>query len=230
MRDEPWDADPSLPWDRIKTAWDGYWDHSKPVLVEKSPPNLIRVAEIREHFDPAAFVVMVRDPYALTEGLMRRNGWSAGFSAAFAIRTLRAQMDNARSLGDDALVFTYEELVADPIGLADRIGRFLPELADIDPRREFAVHSIDGDGSRAIVDLNVRKVARLTPGHLRTINEILRPNDDVMRFWGYGYVEPAGRIGWTAWRLRTVDRIRDGYRRVRSRTGRVVGRVARRSR
>ena len=42
MRMDPWDEDLSLPWKKIKAVWDGYWDHQKTYLLEKSPP----------HFDP----------------------------------------------------------------------------------------------------------------------------------------------------------------------------------
>ena len=227
MRDEPWDAEPPLPWPEIKEVWDRHWDHTKPVLVEKSPPNLIRVDEIRLHFAPVRFVVMVRDPYAHTEGLMRRNGWSAGFAAAFAVRTLRAQMDNARRLGTDAVTFTYEALVADPGAVVARLVGAVPALAGIDVDARFAVHSIDGDSPRGIVDLNARKVARLMPGDLRAITEILRANDDVMRYWGYGCVEPSRGQAAVAIRTRAADRGRSAYRRLRSRAGQLVRRLVR---
>ena len=47
------------------------------MLLEKSPPNIIRTADIVNHFDPVKFVIMVRNPYAHAEGLMRRNNWTA---------------------------------------------------------------------------------------------------------------------------------------------------------
>lgn len=225
MRDEPWELEPPLPWGRIKDVWDGYWDHSNPVLVEKSPPNLIRVEEIEAHFDPVAFVVMVRNPYAHTEGLMRRNGWDAGFSAAFSIRTLRAQMENARRLEGRAVTFTYEDLVADPVAIADRIAGEIPALADMAPESEFAVHSIAGDAARGIVDFNGAKIARLSGRDLRTINETLRAADDVLRFWGYDLVEPSLAGSVTAARLRAGDRARAGYHRVRGLAGRVKRRL-----
>src|SRR5262245_60432659 len=77
MRDKPWDARHALPWAEIKRVWESYWDNTKPVLLEKSPPNIIRTKDILANFQPVKFVVMVRNPYAQSEGLMRRNQWTA---------------------------------------------------------------------------------------------------------------------------------------------------------
>ena len=75
MRDKPWQRDHAMPWEQIRAVWETYWDIEKPLLVEKSPPNIIRAKAIAEHFDPARFVIMARNPYAHVEGLMRRNEW-----------------------------------------------------------------------------------------------------------------------------------------------------------
>jgi sulfotransferase family protein len=187
MREDPWNADLSLPWARIKQVWDGYWDHGKPLLLEKSPPNLIRTADIVEHFKPAYFVVMVRDPYAHCEGLMRRNSWDAVTAAEFSARCLRRQAQNAEEL-KNAVHFTYEQLADDPGAIAERIRALIPEIDDLDTRSTFSVHSVDGTVDRAIVNLNSKKMRRLSPRDLRIITGILEKNSDLMTYWGYEYL------------------------------------------
>jgi hypothetical protein len=189
MRRAPWDASEPLPWTKIRETWDRYWDHSRPILVEKSPPNLIRTQAIRAHFQPVRFLVMVRNPYAHCEGLMRRNGWDAQRAARFSARCLRQQMENSLELAD-SLSFTYEELVADPAAMARRIREFLPEIGELDAGRSFAVHSIDGVVERGIVDLNRKKIAALSADSLRQIQEILAANADVLAFWRYPEAPP----------------------------------------
>ena len=49
-RDKPWDVTRPLPWPEIKAVWESVWDMSKPVLLEKSPPNLIRTQDIEANF------------------------------------------------------------------------------------------------------------------------------------------------------------------------------------
>ncbi|HET8600724.1 MAG TPA: sulfotransferase [Segeticoccus sp.] len=47
---------------RLVSAWAPYWDLSKPILVEKSPPNLIMGRFLQELFPDAVLVVVVRHP------------------------------------------------------------------------------------------------------------------------------------------------------------------------
>ena len=188
MRADPWNRERELPWSRIRAAWDGYWDRSKPVLVEKSPPNLVHAEAIAAHFDPAAFVVMVRDPFAHCEGLMRRNGWSVELAAAFSGQCLARQRENVDGL-ERVMRLTYEELARDPRGAADRIEQFVPALGRLDADREFTVHRGDAGGDRlveaAVEDLNAEKIARLSAAQIDAISAGLQPYQGALRYWGY---------------------------------------------
>lgn len=189
MRERPWDREHALPWPDIKAAWEAYWDHDKPILLEKSPPNIVRAADIARHFQPAQFVVMVRNPYAHAEGLMRRNGWPLRRAANFALMCLRTQAENAAQL-DDTLVFTYEDLVADPAGICARLAAFQPALDDMDPEASFEVDSVDGTLERQITDLNRKKIEALNPGQLEELNRYFVPGEDLLRHWGYAVIPP----------------------------------------
>ena len=37
-----WDNNVRLPWEKIKTVWHKYWDLSKPILLDKSTPNIMK--------------------------------------------------------------------------------------------------------------------------------------------------------------------------------------------
>jgi hypothetical protein len=186
MRRDPWNDDVELPWERIKTAWHRYWDAGKPLLIEKSPPNLLRAHSIAEHFDPVAFVVMVRDPYAHCEGLMRRNKWEARRAAEFSLRCLERQKANAETL-TAILRFTYEELVSDPRRICADLATFLPDLGALDYRRTFTLQAFDGEVERPLENLNERKVSRLSPADLGQITSVLAARPDLLSFWGYGF-------------------------------------------
>ncbi|GJM37880.1 MAG: hypothetical protein DHS20C19_12470 [Acidimicrobiales bacterium] len=211
MRAAAWEPDRDVSWPRIKAVWDGYWDRTKPVLVEKSPPNAARAHEIAEHFHPVAFLVMVRNPYAHVEGLMRRNGWSAAKAAGFAAMTLGVQVDNARTLAD-ATHFTYEDLVADPAGVLGRVRNLVPALDDMDASGEFAIHSVDGTVARGVVDLNARKIRRLSGRSVRAINRVLDEHGDAMTFWGYDREEPSVARSARAAGVRAADAVRGAAR------------------
>jgi hypothetical protein len=189
MRDKPWDANHPLPWPEIKRVWESYWDKDKPILLEKSPPNIIRAQDIQAHFQPVKFIVMVRNPYAHCEGLMRRNHWKPARAANFSMMCLRTQLQNTQDL-DNALVLTYESLVQNPARVCDQLAAFVPELGDIDHSADFEVHSIDGTVNRPITDLNSKKIASLPADALATMNEIFMQQRETLDAWEYPLLAP----------------------------------------
>lgn len=184
-----WDPEVVLRWAEIREVWMRSWDPSKPLLIEKSPSHLVRLQQIHEHFGPVYSVIMVRDPYAHTEGVMRRFTWDARRAAEFCVSCLRHQAENRRF--EPCLSLTYEDLADRTEETCGRLRDFLPGLGDLDHHRKFSVHSIDGYVTRPIVNLNEKKVRQLTPRDRRTINDVLRANDDVMEAWGYRVLDAA---------------------------------------
>lgn len=189
MRDKPWDPGQILPWPEIKAVWESYWDMGKPVLLEKSPPNLIRTRDILAHFQPVKFVVMVRNPYAQSEGLMRRNQWTVKRAANFSMMCLRTQLRNARDL-DNALVLTYESLVQNPMQVCRQLVQFMPQLDDMDHAASFEVHSIDGSLNRPITDLNAKKIAALSADTIAAMNEVFVQHRETIEAWNYELLVP----------------------------------------
>jgi hypothetical protein len=51
---------------RLFEEWKTYWDLAKPVLMEKSPPNLIRARFLQELFPNSCFVIVTRHPIAVS--------------------------------------------------------------------------------------------------------------------------------------------------------------------
>jgi len=50
----------------LRNCWVPYWDLSKPVFIEKSPPNLIRSRFLQAVFPDAKFIFIVRHPLAVS--------------------------------------------------------------------------------------------------------------------------------------------------------------------
>ena len=189
MREKPWDRDHVLPWPQIKAVWETYWDKKKPVLLEKSPPNIIRTREILANFKPVKFIVMVRNPYAHSEGLMRRNNMSAKRAANFSIMCLRTQLNNAREL-DNALVLTYESLVLGPAKVTQEITDFMPQLNDMDCEADFTLDSVEGTLRRPITNLNAQKIDTLSAASIASMNEVFLQHLQTLDAWGYQLLTP----------------------------------------
>lgn len=105
-------------------AWTPYWDLSKPVLLEKSPPNLIRMRFLRALFPGARFVVVIRHPAAVA---MATSKWTRA-SADTLIRNWIAGhqhlVEDATAVAGVAVV-RYEELMTDTANELDRLFAFL---------------------------------------------------------------------------------------------------------
>ncbi|MCB2112496.1 MAG: sulfotransferase [Parvularculaceae bacterium] len=108
------------------SQWAPYWDLSKPVLLEKSPPNLIRMRFLQACFPDSHFIVIARHPVAASVATKKwcRFNPVPGIIANWAMCYGRAARDGER-LNSVAFV-RYEDLVADPRSvlrpITDRLG------------------------------------------------------------------------------------------------------------
>jgi hypothetical protein len=60
--------------DRLLRDWGAYWDLSKDVFIEKSPPNLIRSRLLQALFPEAEFIFIVRHPLAVALATQKWSG------------------------------------------------------------------------------------------------------------------------------------------------------------
>jgi hypothetical protein len=58
--------------ERLRSEWNHHWDLSRSLLLEKSPPNLVRTRFLQAMFPGAAFVVVVRHPVAVALAVKKR--------------------------------------------------------------------------------------------------------------------------------------------------------------
>src|SRR4051812_32224235 len=111
--------------DRLWSAWSAHWDLSRPVLVEKSPPNLLMTRFLQALFPNARFLVIVRHPVAValstrkwrrtTPLLQLVEHWVAAHETFLADAPSIAHLH----------VVTYEHLVTNPHDVLPAIADFL---------------------------------------------------------------------------------------------------------
>ena len=111
--------------DRLLREWGAYYDLTKRVLLEKSPPNLIRSRYFRTLFPGSRFVFIVRHPICVALATQK---WSR---AALPELLLHWVMAHRRMVADcagadDVIVLRYEEFAGEPQvfleGIADHAG------------------------------------------------------------------------------------------------------------
>ena len=159
-----WDKNKKIPWKTIKQQWSKYWDKTKTLLLEKSPPNIVRASVIEKEFIPSYFICMTRNPYAFSESLIRKNKISAEDAARFVVKCFKYQQFNIRHL-NNIIFFSYESFVNNPEKIKRKLVSFLPELNDIRIRGNFFAHNYSGKKSE-IIDYNISGIKRLTKNQI----------------------------------------------------------------
>jgi hypothetical protein len=102
---------------KLLAEWSAHWDLSRTVLLEKSPPNLLKTRFLQALFPGSAFVVIVRHPIPVSIPTARWRG-TRRYDRMFA-HWLRchALLDADREQLERVHVLAYEELVRDPAGV-----------------------------------------------------------------------------------------------------------------
>jgi hypothetical protein len=110
--------------DRLMAEWGRHWDLSRPVLVEKSPPNLIRTRFLQALFPESHQIVVLRHPIAVACATRK---WShTSYTSLIehwlaCHETLLADLPHVRRL----MVIRYEDFVARPDGALAAAFRFI---------------------------------------------------------------------------------------------------------
>ena len=172
------------------------------VFVTKSPTHVLQVEQLAGHFPKARFLFMVRNPYAVCEGICRRYrthlkhryeqefvrpGRNLERMAAEHVATCMAwQRRNVEGRPQIGVFFTYEEMCAAPERTAHRIRGLVPELTDLNLHQRLAAK----DYNEWLTDMNPRQIAKLTSKQIATFNEVFRDRRELLRYFGYDLLDP----------------------------------------
>ena len=183
LRNDRWNPDAKFDWEKIKWWWFSYWDRSKLILLEKSPPNIIRALDLERYFEPAYFILFIRNPYAHCQSLMTRNGQTAKEAAEFTIECMNYQKFNLLNL-KNVLLISYEDFTQNKTYTLNRIKEFIPELDNLLLNVEFNAHNFKGV-PLTLSNLNQEKISKLSQQDLNTINKVFSNHKPLLNSFGY---------------------------------------------
>jgi Sulfotransferase family len=109
----------------IYEQWSPHWDLARPVLLEKSPPNLLKTRFLQALFPGAAFVVIVRHPIPVSIPTARWRGTRRYDRLLEHWLRCHALFEADREHLERVHVLGYEQLVGDPSGTLRGIFEFL---------------------------------------------------------------------------------------------------------
>lgn len=174
------DPGPAL---RCKFDWASHYPPGSGCLLEKSPPDMVRSLWLAANFQPCRFIVLLRHPYAVCEGIRRREGCTIEEAAAHwkaAHEILLRDLPHLKH----ALRLTYEQLCDDTTSVLRSIEAFVTLDEPFDrtaAAHEFDVHNID-EQPALVQNMNQRSMERLSAEDKAVITRIAGP---VMELFGY---------------------------------------------
>ena len=189
-------------WPRIRKAW--YFlayarNSGASVFYTKSPPHLLIVDQLVRHFRNPKFLFMVRNPYAVCEGICRRPRASAAragegvnpleAAATHIVNCLEWQRRNLETHGNRGAFFTYEAMCAAPERVAREIHTLVPAISDLNLRQRLPVKRRHYE---MLTDMNARQIARLDAEQIATLNRVFRAHRDTLDYFGYDLMDASG--------------------------------------
>ena len=177
---------------RIKRQWARYATGAG-IVVEKSIANVTRLEFLNAHFAPAYFIYLMRNGYAVAEGIRRRakpHDWGNTQFTGYPLELCAQQWAKSddyfqrdRQTLPHVLQLSYEDLTQDPNTALQQIATFLslPAFPAEVAGRTWEVHRVNSP----IVNMNADALARLSEEDLDTIDRVAGST-----LSHYGYARP----------------------------------------
>ena len=199
-----WDDNLKISPDRIRARWMAQLNRSATglprLVVEKSPPNMVRIDQLRAMLAPMKTytLILVRNPLAVCEGWHRRYGKDQLAKTSMPeLANVDDELEYFRLLGqcwvergrylvkqmETALcVVRYEDLVADPTAITSLIAATIPSLRDVRPDASVEVKDY---AKQQLKDMNEQQISALSDSQVAAISSGLEPGIDVVTSLGY---------------------------------------------
>ena len=192
-------------WPRIRKAWRFLAfarDSGASVFYTKTPSHLLIVDQLVRHFRNAKFLFMVRNPYAVCEGIRRaivrrplaHGAWAREgadpmeVAATHVVNCLKWQRHNLETHGNRGVFFTYEAMCAEPERVAQDIHALVPAIDDLNLRQRLPVKHRHHE---MLTDMNARQIARLDAEQIAALNRVFRAHRDTLDYFGYDLMDPS---------------------------------------
>ena len=192
-----WDPNKEIDYLSVKAVWLNKFQEIQKltqnidVVIEKSPPNIMRIENISRQFKNYSFIANNRDPYANCASILYRNHNVKQLKPEERIDIVKKLARNWLMRSDkiqelvlhlDIPLLTYEDFCKNPESILDNLK--LPDgvAQSINFQAEVKVKDYEKQG---IVNQNERQIAKLTDEDINNISDILKSNEKLLDFFGY---------------------------------------------
>lgn len=166
---------------RVRRQWSWWYPKGKKYIVEKSIANTTRMEFLQEHFQPAYFIYILRNGYAVSEEIRRLANvpkwnnpvYKDRYPIELCARQWKATDDLVEQTKDRIerfLTVTYEDFVEDQKHVMDRITDFL-EIEQV-PEEAYKAPIKVHRKTSGIRNMNQQAIDRLSREDIEKITQI----------------------------------------------------------
>ncbi|MEM7218737.1 MAG: sulfotransferase [Pseudomonadota bacterium] len=143
----------------------------QPTILEKTTANIVRMRWLQKAFPNSAFIVMVRDGFAVTEGVYRKGEQDVARAARHWNLVYEIALRDAQHI-DNLMFLKYEDVVNDRAAAVASLADFCgidAALLDRGFDAQYSFLTADGRDKTGIRDMNQGSVSRLGPDDIEII-------------------------------------------------------------
>jgi len=192
-----WDRGKYIDWNSVRAVWHQRInllresDQNLDLIIEKSPPNTVRIDHLINAFPNSTLMAFNRNPYANCASILHRRHEQAAKSSADHIILVKSKAERwlfrSRWIRKwitemDVVNFTYEEFCSDPAACISRLYEYIPSLRTVDVDATIKVKDYE---KQKLANQNTRQIAGLNRQVIDAISEVLDSDIELVTFFGY---------------------------------------------
>jgi hypothetical protein len=197
-----WKPDKHINYESVKAVWLKRYQEAKQrdedieVVIEKSPPNMVRIEKLSSEFRNFSLLASNRNPYANCSSILYRNHPADALSTEKRQGILKSIAESWLARGRkieglmrklDMPLITYERFCDDPSLIKTKLRLPKAVTETIDP---LATVKVKDYPVQPIANQNDRQIAKLSDAELASISTKLEPHDNLLAFFGYNILQP----------------------------------------
>jgi len=181
------------------SLWEEAWSNNNPDAkwrFQKTPVDILRPGILLDTFVNLSFLIMVRNPYAMAESILRANPMASIEDIGNHVLDCLTIQRNNNYLTGNNFTFTYEDMCDRPewveAQIAEKYG-----IADFKLTLENSNANMSDKGARnievygpALVNANKKQIGNLKKYHIEALNSIFIEGKETLEYWGYEIIDP----------------------------------------
>jgi hypothetical protein len=192
-----WRTDLDIDYESVRAVWLNTFQtvqastKTVDVVIEKSPPNMIRMEALSSQFSSCSFIANNRDPYANCASILYRHHNADALDTDKRISILqklaadwqfRSRLIRQLVEEKNIPVVTYETFCNDPTTAINALDIADDFKTSINPKAEVQVKDYQ---QQPVANQNERQISALTVQEIEAISSVMSEDDPLMEFFGY---------------------------------------------